>query len=140
MRARVRLAWGDGYWVPAAGRGADGLLAPTRYADDDPRSSRRFVREYLRAYGARPDRLAAGGYDAMNVLAAAIERAGVAAPRPVREALTRAEYVGTQDRTHRFDPSNQLLLDTYVVEARRGTRSLVARLTWDGELVQDHPP
>ena len=45
-----------------------------------PRSGRRFVREYAREFGKRPEPLGAYGYAAMSLVLDAIERAGDRAP------------------------------------------------------------
>jgi branched-chain amino acid transport system substrate-binding protein len=123
-------------FLQRAGKAADGMLAPTRYTDlVENDALKRFVRDYYRVHEERPDRLVVSGYETMHILAAGIERAGVATPRAVRDALTRTEYQGLQDRVYQFDPSNQLLLDTYIMRVAKAKYTLVAQVHWDGEPV-----
>jgi branched-chain amino acid transport system substrate-binding protein len=77
----VPLVGGDGWESPKlieiGGRALDGCLYANHYHSDDPAPAvRDFVTKYERRFGARPDSLAALGYDAMRVLGDAMRRAG----------------------------------------------------------------
>jgi branched-chain amino acid transport system substrate-binding protein len=77
----VPLVGGDGWESPKlieiGGRALDGCLYANHYHSDDPAPAvREFVTKYTKRFGARPDSLAALGYDAMRVLGDAMRRAG----------------------------------------------------------------
>jgi branched-chain amino acid transport system substrate-binding protein len=77
----VPLVGGDGWESPKlieiGGRSLDGCMYSNHYHADDPAPAvREFVSKYLKRFGARPDSLAALGYDAMRVLADSMKRAG----------------------------------------------------------------
>ena len=77
----VPLVGGDGWESPKlieiGGRSLDGCLYSNHYHSDDPAPAvKEFVTKYEKRYGAKPDSLAALGYDAMRVLGDAMRRAG----------------------------------------------------------------
>jgi branched-chain amino acid transport system substrate-binding protein len=77
----VPLVGGDGWESPKlleiGGRSLDGCMYSNHYHSDDPAPAvREFVTKYEKRFGAKPDSLAALGYDAMRVLADAMRRAG----------------------------------------------------------------
>lgn len=79
--------------IRAAGAAADLLVFPKSAFDPgspEP-ATRAFVEAYRARYGEEPDTFAAHGYDALKLLAAAVERAGSAEPEKVRSALRTIE-------------------------------------------------
>lgn len=89
------IVGGDGYDTPllleAAGAAADNTYFTT-HAFLDPRQAtplgRQFIADYGAEYGAPPETaFAALGYDAVLLVASAIERAGSAEPAAIRDAL-----------------------------------------------------
>jgi branched-chain amino acid transport system substrate-binding protein len=77
---RVPLVGGDG-WDSAklaeiGGKAIDGCYFCTHYFQQDPRPRvQEFLRNYRQEFGTAPDAMAALGFDAANILFAAIERA-----------------------------------------------------------------
>ena len=114
------------------GKNADGMVGPTRYVDviDTPQN-KKFVADYQAAYKEKPDKFAESGYETVYILAQAIERANGAAPKLVRDALTKTQYQGLQGRTYRFDPNNQIVIDEYVIQVKDGTYSILGRVSGD---------
>jgi branched-chain amino acid transport system substrate-binding protein len=53
-----------------------------------------------------PGKYAAAGYNALNILMDAIERAGAPEPDKIREALTKTDYEGPNGK-FRFDEKGQ---------------------------------
>ena len=84
---------GDGFDTPliaeVAGELADDVYYSTHASLDNPDPKvQNFVKAYTAAYGRPPENaFAALGYDAMKLIADAIQRAGSAEPRAIRDAL-----------------------------------------------------
>jgi branched-chain amino acid transport system substrate-binding protein len=86
------LAGGDGWESPKlfeiGGKALDGCFYSNHYHVDDPTPAvREFVQKYSERYGAKPDALAALGYDAARVLGEAIKRAGTTEGPKLRDAI-----------------------------------------------------
>jgi branched-chain amino acid transport system substrate-binding protein len=84
---------GDGFDTPllgeVAGENADAIYYATHVSlDNDAENVQDFVQSYTAAYGRPPENaFAALGYDTMNLIADAIDRAGSADPAAIRNAL-----------------------------------------------------
>jgi branched-chain amino acid transport system substrate-binding protein len=78
-----------------AGPAADGLLvgSPWFIGKPDP-VNQKFVADFRAKYNRDPDQFAAQAYDAMKIMAAAIDRAGAAEPQKVRDALQKTDFNG----------------------------------------------
>ena len=78
-----------------AGKAADGLLvgSPWFVGKDTPVNDK-FVADFRKAYGHDPDQFAAQAYDALKIMAEAIDRAGAADPAKVRDALMQTKFDG----------------------------------------------
>ncbi|MFL6245656.1 MAG: ABC transporter substrate-binding protein [Thermoanaerobaculia bacterium] len=86
------LAGGDGWESPKlieiGGKALEGCLYSNHYHIDDPAPAvREFVQKYEERFGAKPDSLAALGYDSTRVLADAIKRAGTTDGPKLRDAI-----------------------------------------------------
>ena len=86
------LAGGDGWESPKlieiGGKALEGSFYSNHYHVDDPSPSvRQFVQKYQERFGAKPDSLAALGYDSARVLADAIQRAGTTDGPKLRDAI-----------------------------------------------------
>ena len=91
------LAGGDGWESPKlieiGGKALEGSFYSNHYHVDDPSPAvRQFVQKYEARFGAKPDSLAALGYDSARVLADAIRRAGTTEGPKLRDAIA-----GTKD-------------------------------------------
>lgn len=97
--AQARAAWPD---VPIlgsdgmdtsdladiAGENGEGVIVASHYHIDNPRSEQQdFIQRFEALYGVPPDTWAAQGYDAVYLLAYAIEQAGSTIPSEVALAL-----------------------------------------------------
>ena len=86
------LAGGDGWESPKlieiGGKALEGSFYSNHYHVDDPSPAvREFVQKYEQRFGAKPDSLAALGYDSMKVLADSIKRAGTTDGPALRDAI-----------------------------------------------------
>ncbi len=74
-------------------KAAAGGYFSNHYSPEDTRPIvQDFVKNYQTKFGAVPDALATLGYDAANLLVAAIEKAGSADPAKVKDAMAALEY------------------------------------------------
>ena len=90
---------GDAMSSPAllstGGRAVEGTVVAAAFAVDEPRPEvRRFVEAFRARYGRDPDTGAALGYDAVQVLAAAMRQAPTIAPDDVAAALRAVRHSG----------------------------------------------
>ena len=81
MGVQAELIGGDGFvsstFLEYAGPAAEGVVATFPYEVDAPTAENRaFVEAFTKEYGHEPDSFGAHGYDAMNVLLAAVEKGG----------------------------------------------------------------
>jgi branched-chain amino acid transport system substrate-binding protein len=86
------LAGGDGWESPKlieiGGKALEGCFYSNHYHVDDPSPAvREFVQKYEARFGAKPDSLAALGYDSARVLVDAIKRSGTTEGPKLREAI-----------------------------------------------------
>src|ERR1051325_10756953 len=94
------LVGGDGWESPKlieiGGKALDGCFYTTHYVADDPTPVvRNFVTKYKQRFGAKPDAMAALGYDATYVLADAMKRAKKLDGPTLRDAIAATKgYVG----------------------------------------------
>jgi branched-chain amino acid transport system substrate-binding protein len=75
-------------FVELAGPAAEGTIITTNLDRDDPRPVvQGFLRSYRSRFGLEADMVGGSSYDAVRVMAAAIERAGVVSPLRIRDAV-----------------------------------------------------
>ena len=126
------LAGGDGWESPKlveiGGKALEGSFYSNHYFAGDPAPAvREFVQKYEERYGAKPDSLAALGYDAARLLADAIKRAGTTDGPKLREAIAQTKdfvgVTGTINLGPTRDPIGKKLV---VVEIRNGDLALKA--------------
>jgi branched-chain amino acid transport system substrate-binding protein len=89
---QMPLAGGDGWESPKlieiGGKALEGSFYSNHYHVDDPTPAvRDFVRKYEERFGAKPDALAALGYDSARVLADAMKRSGSVEGEALRNAI-----------------------------------------------------
>ena len=126
------LAGGDGWESPKlieiGGKALEGAFYSNHYHVDDPAPAvREFVQKYEERYGAKPDSLAALGYDSTKVLADAIKRAGTTDGPKLRDAIAATKgfvgVTGTINLGPQRDPIGKKLV---VLEIRNGQTILKA--------------
>jgi branched-chain amino acid transport system substrate-binding protein len=119
---------GDGFDTPlvseVAGGNADDVFFSTHVSlDSDAEQVTSFVKAYEAEYGNPPENaFAALGYDTMNVIAAAIEKAGEASPEAIRNALAETKDFAAVTGTI-----------SYEGESRKPTKSVTIMQVQDGE-------
>jgi branched-chain amino acid transport system substrate-binding protein len=97
---RVPFVGGDSFNTPGlidqAGDVADGAISGTAWiATERTPGNAAFVRTYRQTLGYLPDQFSAQAYTGVKLLALAIQRAGSADPRAIRDQLARLRNVDT---------------------------------------------
>jgi branched-chain amino acid transport system substrate-binding protein len=100
-------SWATADFISLAGEAAEGIYAavPYAYTMKTPKNQA-FVQAYQARYKEAPGKYSAAGYNAVNILMDAIERAGSTAPDKIRDALTKTKYEGPNGRFE-FDDKGQ---------------------------------
>jgi branched-chain amino acid transport system substrate-binding protein len=120
------LAGGDGWESPKlieiGGKALEGSFYSNHYFAGDPAPAvREFVQKYQERYNAKPDSLAALGYDSAKVLADAIRRAGSTDGPKLRDAIASTKgfvgVTGTINLGPNRDPIGKKLV---VLEIKNG--------------------
>jgi branched-chain amino acid transport system substrate-binding protein len=100
-------SWATADFIKLAGAASEGIYAAVPYAATmETPKNQQFVKAYEARYKEMPGKYAAAGYNALNILMDAIERAGAPEPEKIREALTKTDYEGPNGK-FRFDAKGQ---------------------------------
>ena len=96
--------------VASAGEAAEGVYVASVFHPDDPRPEARSFREtFERRYGQAPDSWAARGYEAVHVLAQAMEAADSAAPEAVAAMLRENDRIQGVTGVFGFDEKGDVV-------------------------------
>jgi len=100
----------DGNLLRIAGEAAEGTVVATYFHPDDPRPEvQQFNAAFQEKYGTLPDFGAAQGYDAVKLLAYAMEQAGSTVPVEVAETLRAMERWPGVTGPHTFSQSGDVI-------------------------------
>jgi branched-chain amino acid transport system substrate-binding protein len=106
--------------VRLAGAAAEKLIFPQAFDIEGNRPElRRFIEAYRNKFNQPPPTYAAYGYDALRVLAAAIDQTHVAAPDEIRAALAGVSYPGVTGRID-FDERGDVVREPHFFVVVRG--------------------
>ncbi len=87
-------------FISLAGDAANGVVLTSSFLPTDPRPEiQRFVQAYKKRYNEIPDSFAEGAYDALNVLAWAVDKGGA-----TREGIQKALSTGTNIPSIQYGP------------------------------------
>jgi branched-chain amino acid transport system substrate-binding protein len=99
---------------------AEGGFYSNHYSSEDTRAIvQDFVSRYEAKYGSKPDALATLGYDAANLLLAAIEKAGVDDPAKVKDAMASLSYDAVSG-TITFDAQHNPIKSAAIMQVKDG--------------------
>ncbi|GAP07202.1 amino acid/amide ABC transporter substrate-binding protein, HAAT family [Anaerolinea thermolimosa] len=105
---------------------ANGGFFSNHYSPEDTRPIvQQWVANYQKKYNSVPDALATLGYDATNLLIAAIEKAGVDDPTKVAEAMEKLEYEAVSGKVT-FDAQHNPIKSAVVLAVKDGKVSFAA--------------
>jgi branched-chain amino acid transport system substrate-binding protein len=126
------LAGGDGWESPKlieiGGKSLEGSFYSNHYHVEDPSPAvREFVQKYQERFGAKPDSLAALGYDTARVLADAIKRAGTTDGPKLRDAIAQTrDFDGVTGKITLGPDRDPIGKKLVVLEIRNGQTVLKA--------------
>ncbi|WP_207793533.1 ABC transporter substrate-binding protein [Pseudomonas lopnurensis] len=100
-------SWATADFINLVGDAGEGIYAAVPYVATLPgERNELFVQTYQAQYKTLPDKYAAAGYNATNILMDAIERAGSTEPEKIREALKATDYQAPNGR-YQFTANGQ---------------------------------
>jgi branched-chain amino acid transport system substrate-binding protein len=103
-----------------AGPALYGTYGVADYAEDSSEASKSFGKAYRDAYKTAPDNQSAWPYDAVTVLAAAINKAGSTDPGKIREAILAVKKHAGAEGEYNFDQNGDGLHGYNVVKNEKG--------------------
>src|SRR5436305_3472745 len=104
-----------------AGPALYGTYGVADYAENSSEASKAFGKAYRDAYKSAPDNQSAWPYDAVTVLAAAINKAGTTEPAKIREAILAIKKYPGAEGEYNFDQNGDGLHGYNVVRNEKGT-------------------
>jgi len=100
-------SWATSDFIELTGDAAEGIYAAVPYVSNLPgERNERFVKDYTEAYGQAPGKYGAAGYNALNIMMAAIERAGSSDAEAIVDGLEQTDYEAPNGR-YRFTAKGQ---------------------------------
>jgi branched-chain amino acid transport system substrate-binding protein len=104
-----------------AGPALYGTYGVADYAEDSSEASKAFGKAYRDAYKTAPDNQSAWPYDAVTILAMAINKAGTTEPAKIREAILAIKKYPGAEGEYNFDQNGDGLHGYNVVRNEKGT-------------------
>src|SRR5712672_589661 len=104
-----------------AGPALFGTYGVADYAEDSNEASKAFGKSYREAYKTAPDNQSAWPYDAVTILAAAINKAGSTDPTKIREAILAVKKYAGAEGEYNFDQNGDGLHGYNIVKNEKGT-------------------
>src|SRR3981189_1806852 len=104
-----------------AGPALYGTYGVADYAEDSSEGSKKFGKAYRDAYKVAPDNQSSWPYDAVTVLAAAINKAGSIDPQKIREAILATKKFPGAEGEYNFDQNGDGLHGYNIVKNDKGT-------------------
>jgi branched-chain amino acid transport system substrate-binding protein len=104
-----------------AGAALYGTYGVADYAEESSDASKAFGKSYREAYKTAPDLQSAWPYDAVTILAAAINKAGSSDPGKIREAILALKKFPGAEGEYNFDQNGDGLHGYNVVRNEKGT-------------------
>ncbi|NLO81329.1 MAG: ABC transporter substrate-binding protein [Xanthomonadaceae bacterium] len=129
----------DNTLVNAVGDAALGVFNTAQWsADLDNPANRRFVADYIEAYGRLPTLYAAQGYDAAQLIGSALQATGgdLSDPTAFRAALREARFESVRGK-FRFGANQHPIQDVYVRKVVRGEDGKLANVIV-AKVFEDH--
>ena len=123
-------SWAGADFIKLAGKAGEGIYAAVPYSSSlDTEGNRNFVASYQQAYGNSPDKYAMAGYNAVNIVMDAIERAGSAEPEKIRDALKKTDYQAPNGKFMFDDKGQAYGFSAVLVQITDGKLQVVADTT-----------
>ncbi|MEJ2092099.1 MAG: ABC transporter substrate-binding protein [Syntrophobacterales bacterium] len=114
-------SWGSDELLKLGGKDLEGCFFSTHYAPDIATpEAQKFIKEYEAKYGKKPDDVAALTYDSLNLLLAAITKAGSLDRQKVRDALANiTEFEGVTGKM-KFKGTGDPIKSAVIIQIKDG--------------------
>lgn len=120
-------SWATPDFINLAGPAAEGLYAAVQYVSglDTPRN-KTFVKDFDAAFKGVPGKYSAAGYNSMNILMDAIQRAGNTQPDAIREALLKTDYAAPNGQFKFTDKGQAYGFSVVLVQIQNKVPTVIA--------------
>lgn len=132
MGITVPMVGGDGWDSPklaeiAGAKALNNTYFTNHYSVDDPsEAGKKFVANYTKEYGNKPEALAVLGYDAVYVLAEAIKKVGGTDPEKLAQALAETKNYKAVSGDTTINATHDATKSAVVIEMKDGKQVLKA--------------
>jgi branched-chain amino acid transport system substrate-binding protein len=125
-------SWATPDFINLTRDASEGIYAAVPYASTlDSPANKTFVANYQAAYKGLPDKYSIAGYNALNIIMEAIERAGEANPSKIRDALEKTAYDGPNGKFE-FNQKRQAYgFSALLVQIKNRQPTIVSQTTVD---------
>ncbi len=107
--------WADPLLTETVGGAAEGIIAATQWLPSlDNETNKRFVEGYRAEYGETPNQFSVFGYDAAQLIAQGVEKAGGVEPADLSEALKGLSFESPRGQIT-IDPETNNPVQSYVM-------------------------
>ncbi len=121
-------SWATADFIGLTGDASEGIYAAVPYvANMKGTRNADFVSNYEKKYKQLPGKYDAAGYNAMNILMQAIERADAVEPEPIRNALYKTDYAAPNGRFQFTGKGEGYGFDTVLVQIQGGKTHVVTQ-------------
>ena len=120
-------SWATADFMRLAGPAAEGIYAAVPYAFTmvTPKNTD-FVDKYEKANKEKPGKYGAAGYNALNIIMDAIQRAGSTDAEKIRDALTKTDYEGPNGKFAFDDKGQAYGFNIVLVQLNKSVPTVVA--------------
>jgi branched-chain amino acid transport system substrate-binding protein len=141
----VPLLGGDGWDSPELTKGAEkefnGTYFSNHFSTEDPDPAvQGFIKKYTAKYHADPDAMAALGYDAANILADAIKRAGGTDSKKLRDAIAATKDFPGVTGSITINPERNASKPLTILQIVEGKYHFAQRISATGEPMTEFKP
>lgn len=121
-------SWATADFIGLTGEASEGIYAAVPYVSNmKGERNAGFVESYQKEYKQLPGKYDASGYNAMNILMQAIERAGSDEPEKIRDALYKTDYAAPNGRFQFTEKGEGYGFDTVLVQIQGGKTHVVTQ-------------
>jgi branched-chain amino acid transport system substrate-binding protein len=123
-------SWATADFIKLTGDASEGLYAAVPYASTmTTPKNKAFVDAYVQRYKEAPGKYSAAGFNSLNIVMEAIQRAGSTDAEKIREGLTQTNYEGPNGN-FKFDAKGQATgFNVVLVQLHKGVPAVVATTT-----------
>lgn len=136
---KVNMVGGDGLLsdvlIKLGGQGVEGSMVFAGFSPEQPdENTKRFIEKYKALYnGEEPDMFVAQGYDAVKIIAAAIEKAGSADPKVFKDTLAQTkDFPGVSGKTTFRENREPIKSPINLLVVKDGKFRLLAKIPVEG--------